>query len=221
MDPTKNEITQPEFNTICQDTVKRVNKNALIDLKKLQLNLDLIGQNGIKDKIDEEVTTKANLEMKKELDIKIGQSNTSRPPTMLELQDSSPFDKSTPIDTDRSVLKQKAIDETKQERQLLNYQRYLDLWDEHENKVQQHFKIQDTSKKSASAKKGIKNALKLQPKVLRDAVTSINDVRDQIDEVTDQEKLDRKLKTISLAKSMVDPRTDIGEYKIRISEELD
>ena len=47
----------------------------------------MIGQNEIKDKIDEEVTTKANLETKKDLEIKIGESNTTRPPTMLELGD--------------------------------------------------------------------------------------------------------------------------------------
>lgn len=32
------------------------------------------------------------------------------------------------------------MQETKQERQLLNHQRYLEMWDKHEEKVRKHFK---------------------------------------------------------------------------------
>lgn len=56
------------------------------------------------------------------------------------------------------------MEETKQERQLLNYHKYLTLWDEYEDKVQRHFLNKDkeqvgSRKGSAKARVSLDNKL--------------------------------------------------------------
>ena len=45
---------------------------------------------------------------------------------------------------DLSVIHAEALEDTKEERRLLNYERFLDYWDKHENMVRQHFKQKAT-----------------------------------------------------------------------------
>jgi hypothetical protein len=40
---------------------------------------------------------------------------------------------------EKSLSTMDAINQTKQERSMLNYKRYLDLWDKHEGRVRNHF----------------------------------------------------------------------------------
>ena len=61
----------------------------------------------------------------------------------------------------------------------------------------------------------------MQPKILRDAVAETSNKRElQLDDMTEQEKLKRKMNIISLAKSMVSPRPDTGETKMRVQPDL-
>lgn len=55
-----------------------------------------------------------------------------RPPTMTELRTTKPIDK--------SVAKAEAMLQTKEERRMLNYERFQDIWDQHENRMDSHFK---------------------------------------------------------------------------------
>ena len=102
----------------------------------------------------------------------------------------------------------KAMEETKQQRQLLNHQRYLGMWDAHESQVQKHFKEKEDLEESIFGTSTLKfrkmsKALNRQPKIIQQAVKDITDPA-----LTPNERLMSQLKVISLAKTMAQPRPD-------------
>ena len=117
----------------------------------------------------------------------------------------------------------KALEETKQERSLLNYHRYLTIWDAYEDKVQNHFMRKELAivgkgKQTAKAKVSLENKLfKKQPKAIQEQF-KVDD--NNPNEEDPNQVVKRNIKTISLAQSMVQPRPDVNNKTMRLSEQM-
>jgi hypothetical protein len=123
----------------------------------------------------------------------------------------------------------KSLQDTKQERSLMNYQRYLKLWDQHEGEVKEFFDKQYKDERSdASVTLNRRRMYKQHPAEVKSAALDHLDIRgdpaaaDAQDEAYHKrlQRMNRALKIISLAKSMVLPRTDTASSKLRLSDTM-
>lgn len=79
---------------------------------------------------------------------------------------------------DRSLAMAEAMSATKDERRMLSYEKVLKHWDKHEERVKNHFRHAKRNQLKKEMKI-TKQALKMQPKILRDAVDEAGNKRNQ------------------------------------------